>query len=81
MICRVSTVGSDSSLDLARKISCVPHHLSEMLGLTRSPDSELIGLIEGAYLAGQIVSQRADLACLWLLGQSAQRIAENGVGD
>jgi hypothetical protein len=37
-----------------------------MLELTRSPDSDLIGLNEQAYLAGQIDSQKADLALFWL---------------
>jgi len=37
-----------------------------MLELTRSPDSELIDFIERAYLAGQIDSQKADLAFFWL---------------
>ena len=47
-------------------MSCVPHDLSEMLELTRSPDSDLINLIERAYLEGKIDCQKADLAYLWL---------------
>ena len=37
-----------------------------MLGLTRSPDPVMAGLIEQAFLEGQIDRQKADLAYLWL---------------
>ena len=47
-------------------MSCLHCDLSEILELTRPPDPELIGLIERAYLAGQIDSQKADLAFFWL---------------
>ena len=59
-------MGSDSSLDHARRMSCIPRDLSEMFELARSPDSDLIGLNERAHLAGQIDSQKADLAFFWL---------------
>ena len=41
----VSRIGSSSSVDHDRKMSCVPHDLLEMLELARSPDSDLIDLI------------------------------------
>ena len=36
--------------------------LSEILERTRPPDPELVGLIEQAFLEGQIDGHRADLA-------------------
>jgi hypothetical protein len=40
--------------------------LSELLEQTRPPDSELVDLVEWAFLEGQIDGQKADLAYLWL---------------
>ena len=39
--------------------------LSELLERTRPPDSELVDLIEQAYLDGQIDGQKVDLAYSW----------------
>jgi len=47
-------------------MSCLHCDLPEILELARPPDPELIGLIEQAFLAGQIDGQRADIAYLWL---------------
>ena len=41
-------------------------NLSELLEQTRPPDSELVDLIEQAFLEGQIDGLKADLAYLWL---------------
>ena len=41
--------------------------LAELLEQSRPPDSELVDLIEQAFLEGQIDSQTADLAYLWLM--------------
>ena len=40
--------------------------LSELLEQTKPPDSELVDLIEQAFLEVQINGHRADLACWWL---------------
>ena len=45
-------------------------NLSELLEQTRPPDSELVDLIEWAYLAGQIDGRKAELAYLWLRGKT-----------
>lgn len=42
--------------------------LSELLELSRPPDSDLVDLIEWAFLDGQIDGQQADLAYFWLIG-------------
>ena len=49
-------------------MSCLHCDLSEILEQTRPPDPELVDLIEQAYLEGQIDSERAEVAYLWLLG-------------
>ena len=41
---------------------CCHDDLSELLERTRSPDPELVDLIELAFLEGQIDGQKADLA-------------------
>ena len=41
--------------------------LSELPEQTRPPDSELVDLIEQAFLVGQISGWEADLAYSWLL--------------
>ena len=46
---------------------CFQCELPEILEATRPPDPELVGLIEQAFLEGQIDSQKADLAYLSLL--------------
>ena len=51
----------------ARRMSCLQCDLSEILEETRPPDSELVDLIEKAFLEGQIDSRTADLAYLCLL--------------
>jgi len=50
-------------------MSCVHCNLSELLEQTRPPDPELVDLIEQVFIEGQIDGQKADLACLWLIGQ------------
>ena len=40
--------------------------LPNLLPETMPPDPELVDLIEWAFLEGQIDSQMADLACLWI---------------
>jgi len=40
--------------------------LSELLEQSRPPDSELVDLIEQAFLEGQIDGKTADLAYSWL---------------
>ena len=47
--------------------------LSELLEQTRPPDTELVDLIEQAFLEGQIDGKKADLACLWLQAKQANR--------
>ena len=49
-------------------MSCIHCDLSEILEQTRPPDPELVDLIERAFIHGQIDSNAADLAYLWLLG-------------
>ena len=51
--------------------------LSELLEQTRPPDSELVDLIEKAYLEGQIDGQTADLAYLLLWNEDlSARLAQ-----
>ena len=52
------------------KIHAAAFH--EVLELTRPPDPELVGLIERAFLEGQIDGPEADLAFFSLLGRSIQ---------
>jgi len=47
---------------------CLHCDLSEILEQTRPPDPELADLIEHAFIEGQIDSQAAELAYIWLLG-------------
>jgi hypothetical protein len=47
----------------------MPSDVPELLERTRPPDSELVDLIEQAYLEGQIDGVRADLAFSWLEAQ------------
>ncbi len=49
-------------------MSCLQCDLSEILDQTRPPDTELVDLLEQAFIDGQIDSKRAELAYLWLLG-------------
>ncbi len=49
-------------------MSCLHCDLSEILEQTKPPDPELVDLIEQSYLEGQIDSERAEVAYLWLLG-------------
>ena len=53
----------------AQRMSCLDCDLSELLEQTRPPDTELVDLIELAFLGGQIDGQKADLAYLWLMGK------------
>ena len=50
----------------AFQMPCLHCDLSELLEQTRPPDPDLVGLIERAFIAGQIDSQKADLASLWI---------------
>ncbi len=47
-------------------MSCLHCDLSERLEQTRPPDPEMVDLIEQAFVDGQIGSQAANLAYLWL---------------
>ena len=47
-------------------MSCIHCDLSEILEQTRPPDPELVDLIEQAFIQGQINSQKAELAYLWI---------------
>lgn len=51
-------------------MSCLQCDLLEILEATRPPDPELVDLIEWAFIEGQIDSQKAELAYLWLQGFS-----------
>ena len=51
----------------AHRMSCIHCDLSEILERSRPPDSELVDLIEQAFLEGQIDGVRADLAYSSLL--------------
>ncbi len=53
---------------------CLQCDLCEILEQTRPPDPELVDLIEQAFLEGQIDSQRADLAYLWLQESAEDRM-------
>ncbi len=48
--------------------------LSEILEQTKPPDPELVDLIEQAFREGQIDSQKAELAYLWLQGSNEDHI-------
>ena len=63
--CLVCDHASNQWLDHAARMSC---DLSELLEQTRPPDSELVDLIEKAYLEGQIDGKKADLGYLWFRG-------------
>jgi len=55
--------------------------LSEILEQTRPPDPELVDLIEQAFIQGQIDSQKAELAYLWLMGKIlTQKRAQISIG-
>jgi hypothetical protein len=49
-------------------------NLSELLEQTRPPDSELVDLIEWAFLDGQIDGLKADLAYLLLLPDLGENV-------
>ena len=51
-------------------MSCLHCDLSELLELARPPDSELVDLIEQAFLEGQGDGQKTDLAYSWLSANS-----------
>ena len=62
---------SSESLDSSKASNPQSDHahrmyLSELLELTRPPDSELVDLIDWASLEGQNDGQKAELACLEL---------------
>ena len=60
---------------------CIHCDLSEILEQTRPPDPELVDLIEQAFLEGQIDSERAELAYLWLTGKMlTQKCAQISIG-
>ncbi|MDA0680685.1 MAG: hypothetical protein O3A13_03935 [Proteobacteria bacterium] len=48
-------------------MSCLQCELPEILEATRPPDPELVDLIEQAFLEGQIDSQRAELAYVFMM--------------
>ena len=50
-----------------------PPSMEELLRASMPPDEEMVDLIEGAFLEGQIDGVTADLAYLWLLRRSGQR--------
>ena len=47
-------------------MSCLHCDLPSLLQASCPPDTELVDLIEGAFLEGQIDGQKAELAYLWL---------------
>jgi len=49
-------------------MTCLQCNLAELMLLSMPPDADQVDLIERAFLAGQIDSQAADLAYLWLIG-------------
>ena len=51
---------------------CLICELPKILEETRPPDSDLVDLIEQAFLEGQIDGQKADLAYWWLRGKQRQ---------
>ena len=51
----------------AQRMSCLQCELPEILEATRPPDPELVDLIEQAFLEGQIDSQRAELAYVFMM--------------
>ena len=63
--------------DHAHGMPCLHCDLSELLEQTMPPDPDLVGLIEQAFFEGQIDSQRANLAYLFLMSakQSIQMIS------
>ncbi len=52
-------------------MSCLQCDLPEILEHARPPDSELVDLIEKAFLEGQIDSRKVDLAYMWIRAKSA----------
>ncbi len=50
----------------ACRMSCLHCDLSEIIEQTKPPDPELVDLIEQAYLEGQIDTERAEPAYLWI---------------
>ncbi len=62
-------------------MSCLRCDLSEILEQTRPPHPELVDLIEQAFFEGQIDSQKAELAYLWLIGKIlTQKRAQVSIG-
>ena len=55
-------------------MSCFHCDLSELLEQTRPPDTEMVDLIEQAFLERQIDGLRTDLAYLWLQGTNEHRM-------
>ncbi len=62
----ISKQASDPQSGHARRMSCIQCDLSAILEQSRPPDPELVDLIEQAYLEGQIDTERAELAYLWI---------------
>ena len=67
---QVSRVGRSWHSDHPYTMSCLHCDLPEILELIRPPDPDIVDLIEQALLEGQIDRLKADLAYLWLPGNS-----------
>ena len=52
--------------DHAHRMACLKCELPGLLEASRPPDPELVDLIEQAFIEGQIDSQKAELAYLWI---------------
>ena len=58
--------------DHAHRMPCIRCELPHLLEVSRPPDPELVDLIEQAFIEGQLDSQKADLAYLWLVSKKMQ---------
>ncbi len=64
--CLFLNLATRAWIDDADRMRCLKCDLPELLEASRPPDSELVNLIEQAFLEGQIDGLRADLAYLWI---------------
>jgi hypothetical protein len=56
---------------------CQANLKQDLLEASTPPDEDLVDLIEGAFLEGQIDGQKADLAYLWLwMYETTSRFAQ-----
>lgn len=71
MDCRDSQLADTQAVRHCHYMPCLQCELPEILEATIPRDPELLDLIEQAFIEGQIDSQKAALAYLWLSAKKA----------